>query len=83
MKENNQETVKENKYKQEYIQEDIKAILKDSSESETSNWWIIIFLILTSFGFNRKTDRETLIEKVNESDLSKIEKKQIIDILLG
>ena len=83
MKENNQETIEENKYKQEYTQEDIKAILKDSSESETSNWWIIVFLILTSFGFNRKTDRETLVEKVNESDLSKIEKKQIIDILLG
>ena len=85
MKENNQENIEENKnnYGQGYSKADIEAILNNNSENENSNWWIVIFLIFAFSGFNRKTYRETLVEKVNESDLNYKEKKEIINILLN
>lgn len=85
MKENNQENIEENKnnYGQGYSQADIEAVSNNSSKNENSNWWIVIFLIFAFSGFNRKTDRENLIKKVNESDLNYKEKKEITNILLN
>ena len=87
MKENNQENIEENKnnYGQGYSKADIEAILNNNSENENSNWWIVIFLILSFSGFNTniKSDRENLIKKLNENNLNYKEKKEIINILLN
>lgn len=74
------------KEKEEELQP--KELQPEEIQEKDSNylWLLIVMFILFAVPIGKSkenNDRESLVNKINESDLSNSEKKRIIEILLG
>lgn len=58
---------------------------KCDCENNSSNWYIPLLMNLLSISFNsnKLPTKQNIIDEINRSDLSTLEKKQIMEILLN